>query len=263
MGAQTQKKGGKQKGGGARRVKARRVEARRVRGPKFHACFSLSRSVLALLFSRWGSSRVFFSLSGGLLVFFFSLWVFSWNSGGVFEGGDPQMCTFGPSGCRVKAPVRSQTAGQQARWRRQPGGHDDIREFARTDQTQHHKCAMEVHRRGQPGGAAEWRSGEVQESEQGGQAQVQKGRVPRSVHQRGGGRTLFSGRERRECYVLSSTPPVWRVADGDHGSWTEAGTLCVKPFSWASRERNGRCCTASFKKRTEINVRNPGGRMLW
>ena len=44
-----------------------------MRGPKFHACFSLSRSVLALLFSRWGSSRVFFSLSGGLLVFFFSL----------------------------------------------------------------------------------------------------------------------------------------------------------------------------------------------
>ena len=79
------------------------------------------------------------------------------------------MCTFGPSGCRVKAPVRSQTAGPQARWRRQPGGHDDVREFAGLEQTQHHKCAGEVHRRGQPGGAAEW-SGEVQESEQGGQS---------------------------------------------------------------------------------------------
>ena len=80
MGAQTQKKGGTQKGrgtqrvGGGRRVKARRVEARRVRGPKFHACFSLSRSVLALLFSHWGSSRVFFfTLWGSSRVFFFSL----------------------------------------------------------------------------------------------------------------------------------------------------------------------------------------------
>ena len=35
--------------------------------------------------------------------FFFSLsGVFSWNFGGVFEGRDPQMYTFGLSGCRVK-----------------------------------------------------------------------------------------------------------------------------------------------------------------
>ena len=32
----------------------------------------------------------------------FALGVFSLNFGGVFEGQDPQMCTFGLSGCRVK-----------------------------------------------------------------------------------------------------------------------------------------------------------------
>ena len=51
--------------------------------------------------------------------------------------------------------------------------------------------------------------------------------------------------------VLLSTPPVWRTADGDHRSWTKTGTLCVKPFSWASRERNGRSCTAMLQKRTK------------
>ena len=35
-------------------------------------------------------------------LFCLSLGVFSWNFGGVFEGRDPQMCTFGLSGCRVK-----------------------------------------------------------------------------------------------------------------------------------------------------------------
>ena len=34
--------------------------------------------------------------------FCLSLGVFSLNFGGVFEGWDPQMCTFGLSGCRVK-----------------------------------------------------------------------------------------------------------------------------------------------------------------
>ena len=40
-----------------------------------------------------------FSLSPAFLP---SLEVFSWNFGGVFERRDPQMCTFGLSGCRVK-----------------------------------------------------------------------------------------------------------------------------------------------------------------
>ena len=37
-----------------------------------------------------------------IFVLFLSLGVFSWNFGGVFEGWDPLMCTFGLSGCRVK-----------------------------------------------------------------------------------------------------------------------------------------------------------------
>ena len=53
--------------------------------------------------------RFFFSLSLSLCrvfscFFFLSLGVFSRNFGGVFERRDPQMCTFGLSGCRVKAP---------------------------------------------------------------------------------------------------------------------------------------------------------------
>ena len=44
-----------------------------------------------------------FSLSRPFSFFFcLSLGVFSLNFGGVFEGRDPQMCTFGLSGCRVK-----------------------------------------------------------------------------------------------------------------------------------------------------------------
>ena len=74
MGAQTQKKGGKQKGGGARRVAGPKGG-----GPKIRAFFfSLSCSVLALLFCRW---RVFscllFSILGVFLCLFFSLW---WSS---------------------------------------------------------------------------------------------------------------------------------------------------------------------------------------
>ena len=46
---------------------------------------------------------LFFSLSCRKFHSFFFLWgVFSLNFGGVFEGRDPQMCTFGLSGCRVK-----------------------------------------------------------------------------------------------------------------------------------------------------------------
>ena len=58
--------------------------------------FSLWRVVSCLFFSLWGFSRVLLSLTGGRFVEF----------GGVFEGVDPQMCTFGLSGCRVK-PRRS------------------------------------------------------------------------------------------------------------------------------------------------------------
>ena len=69
--------------------------------------FSLSLSLSlwgvfsCLFFSLWGSSRVFFSLSG----------VFSWNFGGVLVGRDPQMCAFSLWGCRVKAPGGLQAAG--------------------------------------------------------------------------------------------------------------------------------------------------------
>ena len=47
----------------------------------------------------------FFSLSPAPIFALFvslSLGVLSLNFGGVFEGRDPQMCTFGLSGCRVK-----------------------------------------------------------------------------------------------------------------------------------------------------------------
>ena len=54
--------------------------------------FSLWGVVSCLHFSLWGSSRVLLSLTGGRFVEF----------GGVFEGVDPHMCTFGLSGCRVK-----------------------------------------------------------------------------------------------------------------------------------------------------------------
>ena len=47
--------------------------------------------------------------------------VFSWNFGGVFEGRDPQMCTFGLSGCRVK-PRRPHQTGP-------PGLHTTTREL--------------------------------------------------------------------------------------------------------------------------------------
>ena len=61
-------------------------------GGLFLSFFSLWGVVSCLFFSLWGSSRVLLSLTGGRFVEF----------GGVFEGVDPQMCTFGLSGCRVK-----------------------------------------------------------------------------------------------------------------------------------------------------------------
>ena len=72
--------------------------------PQFRSFFSLSGwsfpvfflplegRLVSFFLSLWGSSRVLLSLTGGRFVEF----------GGVFEGVDPQMCTFGLSGCRVK-----------------------------------------------------------------------------------------------------------------------------------------------------------------
>ena len=54
------------------------------------------------------------------IFFCFSLGVFSWNFGGVFEGPSPKMCTFGLSGCRVK-PRRPGLVGP-------PGFHTTARE---------------------------------------------------------------------------------------------------------------------------------------
>ena len=52
-------------------------------------------SIFILFLSLWGSSRVFFSLSGGLLVsFFLSMGVFSWNFGGVLVGWDLNVLVF-------------------------------------------------------------------------------------------------------------------------------------------------------------------------
>ena len=52
---------------------------------------------------RTAQNFALFSLSRHIFLSFFPLLgVFSWNFGGVFEGRDPQMCTFGLSGCRVE-----------------------------------------------------------------------------------------------------------------------------------------------------------------
>ena len=50
--------------------------------------------------------RSFFFLSRPIFVIFHSLWVFSLNFGCFFEGCDPQMCTFGLSGCRSPRTIR-------------------------------------------------------------------------------------------------------------------------------------------------------------
>ena len=57
----------------------------------------------------------FFPLSGDLLVFFcLTMGCFA-EIGGVFEGVDPHMCTFGPLGCRLK-PRRLSGGGQSGGW---------------------------------------------------------------------------------------------------------------------------------------------------
>ena len=78
--------------GGAETVGPERVKGggKKGGGPKISRFFFPSPApIFILFFSLWGSSRVFFSLSGCLLVsFFFSLEVFSWNFGGVLVGRD-------------------------------------------------------------------------------------------------------------------------------------------------------------------------------
>ena len=53
---------------------------------------------------------LFFPSPAPVFIFFsLSCWSFSLNFGGVFEDRDPQMCTFGLSGCRVKPRRPHQT----------------------------------------------------------------------------------------------------------------------------------------------------------
>ena len=60
--------------------------------PSPRTALPLDRSNFALFSPLPLQNSFYFSLSG----------VFSWNFGGVFEGRDTQVCTFGLSGCRVK-----------------------------------------------------------------------------------------------------------------------------------------------------------------
>ena len=62
----------------------------------------------ALFFSSSRHSFILFSLS---------CWSFSLNFGGVFEDRDPQRCTFGLSGCRVKTPAAPPDRAAGARTR--------------------------------------------------------------------------------------------------------------------------------------------------
>ena len=54
-------------------------------------------------------SRFFSLLPPHFSFLFLSLGVLSWNFVGVFEGRNPEMCTFGLSGCRVKPRRLHQT----------------------------------------------------------------------------------------------------------------------------------------------------------
>ena len=57
---------------------------------------------------------LFFPSPALIFVFFLSLGVFSWNSGGVCESWDPPMCsTFGLSGCRVKPRRKNKETQKQ------------------------------------------------------------------------------------------------------------------------------------------------------
>ena len=104
VGAQTQKKGGGKKVGGPNISRFFFL----LPSPSSFFFLSLSPGVFScLFFSLWWSSRVFFPLSGGLLVEFW--WCFG-RSG-------PQMCLFSPSGCRVKAPGGRAVRRRAVRWR--------------------------------------------------------------------------------------------------------------------------------------------------
>ena len=78
-----------------------RAGLQRVGGPTFRAFFSLPLPV-----------SFFFPLSGDLLVFFCLTMGCFVEIGGVFEAVHPQMCTFGPLGCRLKP--RWQSGGRQS-----------------------------------------------------------------------------------------------------------------------------------------------------
>ena len=67
-------------------------------------------------------------------------WSFSLNFGGVFEDRDPQMCTFGLSGCRVK-PRRPHQTGP-------PGSHTQTRTFERPGASNTTKIPREDPQRG-------------------------------------------------------------------------------------------------------------------
>ena len=77
-------------------------------------CWTLRFSTSAGPLLRWTTLRwtaqnfALFSLSRSHFRTF-SLGVFSLNFGGVFQGRDPQMCTFGLSACRVKPRRRNHT----------------------------------------------------------------------------------------------------------------------------------------------------------
>ena len=70
--------------GGTQTKKMRAPKGGTPKGPKFHVFFPLQLPL-----------SLFLSLTGGLLVEF----------GGVFEGRDPQMCTFGALGLSRKMPA--------------------------------------------------------------------------------------------------------------------------------------------------------------
>ena len=71
-----------------------------VQGPSAGRPFPWTAQNFALFFPSPATVFILFSLS---------CWPFSLNFGGVFEDRDPQMCTFGLSGCRVKPRRPHQT----------------------------------------------------------------------------------------------------------------------------------------------------------
>ena len=64
---------------------------------------------------------LFFPSPALIFVLFLSLGVFSWNFGGVFEGRDPLMCTFGVLGLSCEIPackkLNGENEGNLSDWR--------------------------------------------------------------------------------------------------------------------------------------------------